>query len=100
MADGITVTLELRLKPEAVDIFPQHAPRILESPSEFPGFRSLRIVQHKEDRARILFVEEWDSEEAYHAYLEARTQGGNIGQLAQIVSESTTTIWSIKLGEV
>jgi quinol monooxygenase YgiN len=100
MNDGVTITFELRLKPEAVDGFVQIAPQILQSPSEFDGFRGLRIVQHKDDPTRILFVEKWDSEEAYKAYLAVRMPEGNMGQLGQIVTSTETNIWSNVLGEI
>ena len=72
MSEGVTITFEMKLKPEAAAMFPQMGPQILASPSEFPGFRSLRIVQHKDDPTRIMFIEKWDREEDYKAYIAER----------------------------
>ena len=100
MSDGVTITFEMKLKPEAAAMFPQMGPQILASPSEFPGFQSLRIVQHKDDPTRIMFIEKWDCEEDYKAYIAERTKGGQMGQLGQIVENTQTNVWPTVIGEI
>lgn len=91
--DGVTITFEMRLKPEAVTGFLQGAPMMLQGTADFPGFRSLRIVQHKDDPTRVLFVERWDSEEAYRKYIAWRVERGEMAGIAQAVTSMETNVW-------
>jgi heme-degrading monooxygenase HmoA len=100
MSDGVTITFEMKLKPEVVPIFPQMGPQILASPSQFPGFRSLRIVQNKDDPARILYIEKWDTEADYKAYIAERTRGGEMGKLAEMVTATDMNVWPTLIGEI
>jgi quinol monooxygenase YgiN len=92
-ADGVTITFEFRLKPEAVEGFLQNAGPMFEGTKGYPGFRSIRVVQHKDDPARILFVEHWDSEEAYRSYIAWRTERGDMAALGQAVISADSNVW-------
>jgi len=92
-SDGVTITFHMTLKPEAVDGFLQAAKGMLEGTSTFPGFRSIRIVQHKDDPTKILFVERWDSEDAYRKYIAWRTEQGAMAAMAQAVVSMETNVW-------
>lgn len=100
MSDGVTVTFEMKLKPEVVDMFSSLGPQICASPSEFPGFRGLRIVQHKDDPARILYIEKWDREEDYKAYIAERTRGGQMAALGEMVMSTEMNVWPNVIGEI
>lgn len=91
--DGVTVTFELHLKPEAVAGFLEVIPHMIKETAAFEGFRSIRIVQNKDDPARVLFVELWDSEDAYRKYIAFRTQRGDMDNLAQLVSSTEMNVW-------
>jgi heme-degrading monooxygenase HmoA len=91
--DGVTITFELRLKPEAVEVFKGAAAGMLEGAKGFPGFRSIRIVQHKDDPTRILFVERWESEAAYKAYIDWRTGRGEMDGLKAFADGTETNVW-------
>jgi quinol monooxygenase YgiN len=93
MSDGVTITFELRLKPDAVAGFLGAVPQLIRESSEFPGFRSMRVVQHKDDPARLLFVELWDSEEAYHNYISWRTERGDMENVARLATSTDVNLW-------
>jgi quinol monooxygenase YgiN len=92
-SDGVTITFHMTLKPEAVEMFVQAAPTLLEGTTTFPGFRSIRIVQHKDDPTKVLFVERWESEEAYRKYIAWRTEQGAMDGMAQMVTAMETHVW-------
>ena len=91
--DGVTVTFELRMKPEALAGFLEALPGMLKETATFEGFRSIRIVQNKDDPTRVLFVELWDSEEAYGKYIAFRTQRGDMENLGQLVNSTEMNMW-------
>ena len=90
---GVTITFELRLKPEAVDFFKGAAAGMLEGAKSFAGFRTIRIVQHKDDPTRILFVERWESEEAYASYIAWRASRGELEGLKAFAVSAETDVW-------
>lgn len=91
--DGVTITFDFRLQPEAVGPFLQGVPMLLQSTAQTEGFRSIRVVQSKDDPARIMFIERWDSEEAYRNYIAWRTERGDMDAFAQAVVSAETTVW-------
>lgn len=91
--DGVTITFELRLKPEAVDFFKGAAGGMLEGARNFAGFRTIRIVQHQDDPTRMLFVEQWDSEHAYQSYIAWRVSRGEMDGLAAFAVGTETNVW-------
>jgi heme-degrading monooxygenase HmoA len=91
--DGITITFELRLKPEVVSGFLEGFPHMIKETSEFPGFRSIRVVQHKDDPARVLLVEHWDSEDAYNKYIAWRAERGDFDTLGQVTNSTEVNVW-------
>lgn len=83
MTDKVTVTLGLTLKPEAVDAFCASLPEAIKETATRPGFGSIRIVR---DGTRVLFIETWDSEADYDAYIAWRTETGMMDMMAQILA--------------
>jgi hypothetical protein len=47
-----------------------------------------------------MFIEKWDREEDYKAYIAERTKGGQMGQLGQIVENTQTNVWPTVIGEI
>ncbi|WP_157219416.1 putative quinol monooxygenase [Flavisphingomonas formosensis] len=91
MTDKVTVTLGLTLKPGAVDAFCASLPEAIKETATRPGFGSIRIVR---DETRVLFIETWDSEAAYDAYIAWRTETGMMDMMAQILAEPPEkTVW-------
>lgn len=91
--DGVTITFELRVKAEALAGFLEVLPSMLKETATFAGFRNIRIVQNKDDPTRVLFIELWDSEEAYRKYIDFRTQRGDMDNLAQLVNSTEMNVW-------
>lgn len=93
-AAGVTITFELRLKPEAADGFKTAAAAgVLQGTTSFPGFRSIRIVQHRDDPGRFLFVEQWDSEQAHRDYMAWRASTGAVEGLKDVALGMETNVW-------
>ena len=97
---GVMITFELRLKPEAVSGFLDAVPHLIKESAEFNGFRSIRVVQHNEDPARILLVELWDSEAAYRSYIAWRTERGDMDNLAQLTISTEANVWSNFIAQI
>lgn len=86
MSEGVTITMGMTLRPEAVEGFISSLTVMLQDTAKQPGFRSIRVVRHAEDPNRLLFVEAWDSAEAYQAYIAWRTKRGDMDAVAQILA--------------
>jgi quinol monooxygenase YgiN len=97
---GVTITFEFQLRPEAVSGFLQGAPMLLQGTAQAAGFRNIRVVQNKDDPARIMFIERWDSEEAYRRYIAWRTERGEMDAFAQAVLSTETKVWPNLIVEV
>lgn len=93
MSADIIVTMELVLKPEAVSKFAQMDKATLEGTRNFPGCRGVQIVMHKDEPARILFIERWESEEAYRSYIDWRSESGQFQGLQAISTRINVDIW-------
>lgn len=93
MSQDVTITLSLTLPAEAVEGFRQMGSKGLEATKTFPGCKDVRIVQHKDDPCRFLFVELWESEEAYNAYVAWRTERGEFTALQSIATRIETDVW-------
>src|SRR5262245_46147451 len=87
MSDGVYITLVLPFKADAVDDFVASFPEQVKATKVRKGFRSLRLDRHKDDPAKLILSEEWDSIEDYHAYLAWRgEQGETIDALMAVLS--------------
>jgi quinol monooxygenase YgiN len=82
----VTVTLGLTLKTEAVDAFCADMAEAIKDTAKFPGFRAIRILRHKDDPAKVMLIEDWDSEDAYDSYIAWRTQRGDIDSLSEVMA--------------
>jgi heme-degrading monooxygenase HmoA len=95
---GVTVTLELRLKPEAAEAFLGAV--TMQKAAGFPGFRSIRLVRHKDDPNRVLFVEHWDREADYQAYVDHRLERGEMEGLKRVSASAETNVWPHVIAEL
>lgn len=99
MSDGISITFELNLKPEVAAGFIGVGQGILQETQKFAGFRNVRVVQHKQDPNRLLFIERWDSENAYHEYIAARTATGELAGMQSLATKTETNFWPHVIAE-
>ena len=94
MAETVIVTLELALKPEAVEDFCTQIPTMLDETRKFPGFVNITIRRHMDDPNRVVFVEEWAARSDYEAYVEFRTSTGVMDSMMDVLTEEPrTNIW-------
>lgn len=93
MSADILVTMDLTLNPEAGPGFASMDPKGLEGTRNFPGCRGVQIVLHKDDAHRFLFVERWESEEAYRNYIAWRRESGEFQALESMATSIKIDIW-------
>ncbi len=94
MAQPVTITIVLNVKPEVLQPFSASLRDMLKDTKKFPGFRSLRIMGHKADPNQLIFIEEWDSEEDYGKYYAWRTERGDIeAMIGNLAAEPKFEVW-------
>lgn len=93
MSSDVVVTMDLTLTPDAGPRFAQMDHTALEGTRNFAGCREVRIVRHKDDAHRFLFVERWESEEAYRNYIAWRTESGEFQALQAMAVSIRVDIW-------
>lgn len=91
VSHGLTITSELQLRTESHAGLPDSIGALLPRLAQAPGFQSLRIVQHGQDPSRILFIEDWDSEQAQAAWADRRRTAPNRESGVSLVR---TTRWT------
>lgn len=93
MATDVIVTMDLLLTPEAGPHFARMDPGGLEGTRNFPGCRAVQIVMHKDEPNRFMFVERWESEEAYRSYIDWRKESGEFQALEAMATSIKIDIW-------
>ncbi|MET0371410.1 MAG: antibiotic biosynthesis monooxygenase family protein [Sphingobium sp.] len=74
--DGIYVTGIFRLKDEAIADFCDGMPELLKATRARKGCRYIKVIRHLDRADEFLFLEEWDTNEDYQAYLDWRKSTG------------------------
>lgn len=77
MSDGVIITVEIVIKPELAEQVCASIPAMFDDTVTFKGFRSIRVLRHKDEPNRVLVLEHWDKEEHYHAYQAWRGERGD-----------------------
>lgn len=90
MSDGVTITMILDCKPEAVEGLAVGLPEMIKETATKQGFQSIRILRNAN---KIILVELWDSEADYNAYIAWRTERGDMDGLGQAVNGVELNIW-------
>ena len=94
MSNPVTITLVLNFKPEATAPTCAALTEMLKDTKKFAGFRTIRIMKHKTDPNQVIFIEEWDSEDAYMKYIAWRTERGEMDGLASaLTSPPKMEVW-------
>lgn len=93
MTKDVTITFDITMKPEAAEGFGLMGGQALDGTRTFPGCIEVRIVRHKDDPSRFLFVERWESEEAYRNYIAWRTERGEFQGLQAMATKIETNVW-------
>lgn len=93
MNQDVVVTMDVALKPDTSERFAHLDQAALEGTRNFPGCRGVQIVRHKDDPNRFLFVERWETEQAYTDYIAWRTERGEFQGLQQMAVSVDVDIW-------
>lgn len=86
MSDGVTITLALTLKPEAVGPFCANLPAMFADTAKRKGFRDIKVVRNKENPNKVLFIENWDTEQDYNDYIAWRTERGDMEAMGGVIA--------------
>ena len=93
---SVTITLVLNFKPGAAAQFCAGVPDMLKDTKKMAGFRNIRVLKHKTDPNQVIFIEEWESEDAYNAYLAWRAKDGGANALAEaLTSPPKMEVWPV-----
>ena len=90
MDHGVTVTVNLELDPAEADRICSALATMIGDTASFHGFRSIKLVRRD---SRLLMIEAWDSEQAFNAYIQWRTDRGDMTIFGQGVISAETAIW-------
>ncbi|WP_340314491.1 antibiotic biosynthesis monooxygenase family protein [Rhizorhabdus argentea] len=90
MSDGVFITMELDVKPEAIDAFANSFKTMIGDTAKFKGFRSLQVLRQG---TKMFLFEEWDSEADYGAYIAFRTERGDMDMLESIMNSVQSGVW-------
>jgi quinol monooxygenase YgiN len=86
MTMTVTVTLELRFKPDAVDAGRELMGRVLQDTRAFDGNVRTDVLIDDDDEAHWLIYELWESVESDEAYRRFRAGEGKITQLPPLLA--------------
>ena len=93
MTQDVMVTMAMTLPPEAAAGFAKLDPAGLAATRQFPGCLGVRIVMHKDDPTRFLFIERWETEQAYHDYIAWRSERGEFQALESMALSIAIDVW-------
>lgn len=85
MSDGVTITNALTIKAEALEGFLKALPDMLKETAKAPGLRNLVVVRNKDKTNQIMFIETWDTEDAFKKYIAWRTERGDIEKITSVL---------------
>jgi quinol monooxygenase YgiN len=98
MSDGVIITVEIVIKPELAEQVVASIPAMFDDTVTFPGFRSIRVVRHKEEPNRLLIMEHWDEEADYHAYQAFRRERGDTEANQGNLLSMSYSVWPALVG--
>lgn len=78
MTDGVMITVKIEVKSEVIDDYLAALPESIAEVASRPGFRDLRCTRNKDNPNLFMWVENWDSEDDYNAYIAWRTERGDM----------------------
>jgi len=96
----ITVTVELPLKPGVLEQYQAVITEMLKDTVNQPGFGWIKIHRSAQGENKVMFIEEWASEEDYRAYLAWRAQGNRNPLMDELVAgPPVIQIWGDVIAE-
>lgn len=95
MSEGVTITTVMPVKPGTGEQFTAFLQEMIRGTAQRPGFRSARLLRHKDDKDRIMVLHSWDRAEDYEAYVKWRAMRGEIySEKDAFASPATVDIWT------
>lgn len=93
--NGVKITLIATLEPEAVEKWCEAMPEVMKVTATRPGFIDISMYRNASDPCKVLFIETWESEQAYKDYIAWRVERGDAAELqAGVASPSQLEFWS------
>lgn len=87
---SILVLLECHVKAESVAEFKTFMQAELPHTRSFAGYQGLTLHSNLDDGQNFVFVERWDSRDAYQRYLGWRQSNGTLAQLGNLLEAAPT----------
>ncbi|WP_397448479.1 putative quinol monooxygenase [Pseudomonas sp. NA-150] len=95
MNNAITVTLQMKVKPSLKDAFLDELTVRVAETLAFSGSLSMQVVRQHDDPCTVLFIEKWESTDAFNLYLAWRSQRNDMWRLGEMLSETPLmNVWS------
>ncbi|WP_297493620.1 putative quinol monooxygenase [Acidocella sp.] len=98
MSDGVIITIDMVIKPELAEAVCAGIPGMFTLTVTFKGFRSIRVVRHKDAANHLLIVEHWDAEEDYRAYEAWRNRDGEMDRAREHLLSLKAEVWPGLIG--
>ncbi len=97
----VVITFTMLVKPELAESFGPQLAEMVKDTAKRPGFGALRIVVAKDQPNKFLMIEDWESEEAYAAYIAWRTERGDMAAFADaLAAPPEMSIWPSTIASV
>lgn len=87
---GVTITVTYDFNSDAGEDFLEAFPETLKATAEFEGFRDITVFRNGKNPRQILYIQRWDSEEAFTKYVAWRSERGDMDALAGMISKPPT----------
>jgi quinol monooxygenase YgiN len=98
VATGVTITIDMVVRLELTEQVCAGIPAMFTDTRRFAGFRSIRVVRHKDEPNRLIVIESWDREADYQAYLDWRTESGEMAAALPALLSMRTDMWIEEIG--
>ena len=82
---GVTVLLEVKAKPGAIDQLISKFSEILPDTRLYDGNIGLELVQNQEDANILVAIEQWDTRAQYEKYLAWRQEAGTLAEIVELL---------------
>ena len=100
-ASRITVTVSMNVKPEALGGLIDSIPGLLTGMLARPGALTSRALQNPADPTKLLFIDEFESEQAVEDYFAWRSDRGDVERLGKMLTvPATVEIWPVDVSAV
>jgi quinol monooxygenase YgiN len=97
MSDGVLVTVTWKIKPELAEACVEMLRGMFPTTRLKKGFRNIRLLRSELDPNDLILVQEWDAVADHQAYMQFRTETGDIEALmAMTVSPPQIGYWGLE----